>query len=140
VQDATGRKKFHITRETFAMLDAVFAPGRFLMSESGGSVRCLSSSDGRELWRYIPNEGHHVLSLTYRPNDERFIGVEWPYFHGGNSMLLSWHGMTGVCMSRIDLGPNVSHAHGFCQQGESIVTPARQVLSTGDGMPRFPLA
>jgi hypothetical protein len=140
VQDAAGRKRFHIARETFAMLDAAFAPGRLVLSESGGSVRCVSSIDGSELWRYRPHEGHHVLSLAYRPDDDRVIGLEWPYIHGGSSTMPSWHGTTGACTSRIDLGPGVSHAHGFCQRGESMVTPSRQVLSTKDGMLRFALA
>jgi hypothetical protein len=140
VRAATGRKRFHIARETFAMLDAVFAPGRLVISESGGSVRCVSSSDGSELWRYRPHEGHHVLSLTYRPDDDAVIGVEWPYVHGGSSTMLSWHRMTGACTTRIDLGPDVWHAHGFCQRGTSIVTPTRRVLSTVDGTLRVALA
>jgi WD40 repeat protein len=140
VRDAAGRKRFHIARETFAMLDAVFAPGRLVISESGGSVRCVCSSDGREQWRYRPHEGHHVLSLTYRPDDDAVIGVEWPYVHGGSSTMLSWNGMTGACTRRIDLGPDVSVAHGFCQRGMSLVTPTRRVLSTVDGTLRVALA
>jgi hypothetical protein len=139
VRDAAGQKRFHIARETFAMLDAVFAPGRLVISESAGPVRCLSSSDGSELWRYRPHEGQHVLSLAYRPDDDAVIGVEWPYVHGGSFTMLSWHGMTGACTARIDLGPDVSHAHGFCQRGTSIVTPTRRVLSTVDGTLRFSL-
>ena len=140
VRTTSVKGKFLIARETSAMLDAVFAPGRLVISESGGSVRCVSSADGAELWRYTPDEGHHVLSLAYRADDDRIIGVEWPYVYGGHSTMVSWHGMTGACTSRIDLGPDVSHAHGFCQRGESIVTSRRQVIATEDGALRFVLA
>ena len=99
----------------------------------------MSSSDGNEVWRYRPHEGHHVLTLAYRPDDDAVIGVEWPYVHGGSSAMLSWHGMTGACATRIDLTGRLARAR-LLPTSMSIVTPTRQVLSTVDGTLRDALA
>ena len=138
VNTVTG-KKVYIALQSSAILDAVFAPERLVISEMGGSVRCVSLTDGGELWCYTPDEGRHVLDLTYRPNDDVIVGVEWSYARADESTMRSWDASTGASMSRIDLDPRVPHVYAFCQRGESIVTPARQVLSTVDGELRFRL-
>src|SRR5262245_36008461 len=82
VEDLQGKKLFSLPRLSFAFLDVAFAPGRLLVTESGGPVRCFSTQSGAELWRFLPNTGAHVLHLAYRSHDDSVVGVEWPYEHG----------------------------------------------------------
>jgi outer membrane protein assembly factor BamB len=72
-------KPVKISRLTFAILDAAFGPHSLVISESGGSVRCIATSTGTELWRHSPVNGSHFLKLWYRPNDGNFYGVLWDF-------------------------------------------------------------
>jgi hypothetical protein len=79
---------FSIKKETFALLHSAFGPDQLCLSESTGAVRCISTKDGLEIWRYKPPEGNHILGLIYSENDKYFYGIEWPFKKGGESILL----------------------------------------------------
>ena len=118
-----------VSRLTFAFLDTAFAPGRLLVSESGGAVRCLSVTSAHEVWRYEPATGAHVLQLAYRGDDDHVVAVEWPFEHGGPRSLLSFSAADGVLLGRHEID---GRAHAFCMNGRDLVTSTRQVL-TSDG-------
>jgi len=135
VQETNGATKFQVLRETFAILDATFAPGRLYVSESGGSVRCLSTRDGQEIWRYDPTNGSHIVTLAYRSVDDCLLGIEWPYEHGGNLSMLTWKAQSGLTVSSIDIASYP--AYGICRDGQLLITGGRQVISSIDGQHLF---
>ena len=137
VQGVDGATRFHVPRDTFAMLDATFAPGHLYVSETGGDVRCLSTSDGHEIWRYAPAKGRHVITLAYRPVDDCLVGIEWPYEHGGTLTMLTWKGTSGASVSTADIGSDP--AYGICQDGQLVVTASRDVISSINGRHLFAL-
>ena len=126
IETLTGDKVCAVSRLTFAILDATFAPGRLFVSESGGPVRCLSIASGHELWRYRPARGAHVLQLAYRADDDSVVAVEWPFEHGGPRQLLSFSAAEGVQRSRHEIEGT---AHAFCTNGRCLVMSNRQVLA-----------
>lgn len=73
------QKSMNLSNESFAVLTADFGADSIAVSESGGAVRCHSIDDGREIWRYVPRAGHHVLELVYMRTHGKFYAVEWHY-------------------------------------------------------------
>lgn len=83
-----------LERETFAILAVSFSPESICISESGGSTRCFDTTS-KELWRYVPPDGSHILFLGYSQRHKDFFGVEWSYKKGGAKKLLRLKKETG---------------------------------------------
>lgn len=94
---ASRKEGLPISRLTFAVLDATFAPGKLLITESTGPLRCLALLSGDEVWRYDPGPGAH-----------------------------------GALQERLDIE---GVEHGFCEEGCTLITSTRQVISTISGQP-----
>jgi outer membrane protein assembly factor BamB len=118
-----------VDRTTFAILGAAFSPGALSISESGGPVRCVDLS-GREIWRYTPDEGRHVLDLSYSESAAAFVGVEWPYQVGGNKTLLRFDTANGRAVAA-DIGEPAETA--FCLSGTLLLTSDGAVRDTMNG-------
>jgi hypothetical protein len=123
-----GRRKLPIERTAFAFLDVCFAPGLLLLSEAGGPVRCLEAATGRDLWRYQPRTGRHVLHLGYQDSGRCVLGVEWPYVEGGAKRLIRWSTKDGTMIDSIILGQPADCCFGL--DGEVIVLADGRVVST----------
>jgi WD40 repeat protein len=68
-----GEKEFQVSRQSFALLDAVFGPDTLCLTEASGSVRCLECVTGKERWRFQPALWTHVVALSYRASDDSFL-------------------------------------------------------------------
>jgi outer membrane protein assembly factor BamB len=88
-------KPVKIPRLTFAILDAAFGPHSMVLSESGGHVRCITTSTGAEMWRHSPVKGSHFLKLWYRLNDGNFYGVLWNFQEGNFRSLVRLEATSG---------------------------------------------
>lgn len=128
VLNGSGRRLFHLDRTTFAFLDVAFAPGAVVVSESGGPVRCIDASSGKERWRYTPKAGTHVLHLAYRRDSPCILGVEWPYAKGGAKTLVQWSLAEGAVLDRRILGQPADCCFGL--DGKAIVLSDGNVLPT----------
>lgn len=127
IEDQLGKTLFLVPRLSFAFLDVAFAPGKLFISESGGLVRCLSTESGKELWRYLPNSGAHVLRLAYCSDDDSVGGVEWPYEQGGPRTLLSLSASNGAYRAVHEIAGT---DQAFCDRGRCVVTSTREVLAS----------
>ncbi len=119
-------------RTTFAILDVAFGLDRFCMSESGGPVRCFETEAGAELWRYVPQPGHHILRLAYTPKAGAFFGVEWPYFKGGAKRLLCFDPESGK-PTQVVIIEKHSLKEVFCCRGEVLLTTEGELIDVVTG-------
>ena len=87
-------KSLSIARESFGVLCVAFAPGLVCISESGGPLRCIDTETGQERWRFAET-GQHVLTAALAVSEEAFVGVSWPYMHGGSLRLLRFDSESG---------------------------------------------
>jgi WD40 repeat protein len=129
VQTREGQKVVAIPRVTFGVLSIAFAPGRICISESGGPVRCIDTSSGRELWRYSLVD-QHFLELAYVDEAKTFVGICWPYEHGGAHTLQRFTIESGDFSVIAELGPFGEFA--FCGRGSLLIETdgsVRDVLS-----------
>ena len=121
-----------VTRMTFAFLDAAFGPKSVCLSESGGPVRGLDTKGGREIWRYQPPAGCHVLRLQYVATERAFAAVEYSYTRQGCPRALVWlDADTGQRQHVVDIG-SVAEAE-FCSEGLALLTSDGDLVSTRTG-------
>ena len=124
--------KIQISRTTFAILDIAFSKKFVVLSESGGDVRALDLSSGKEIWRHEPTKGVHVLHLSFCPEGKVFVGVDWAYLKkGGDCRLLHFDADTGRCKVVAQIEPAVDFA--FCLKGKRLVSSAGAVLDSASG-------
>ncbi|MEQ1871458.1 MAG: hypothetical protein ABL961_15695 [Vicinamibacterales bacterium] len=119
-----------ISRLTFAVLDATFAPGKLLITESAGPLRCVALLSGDEMWRYDPGPGAHVLQVAYRPSDRHVVAIECTVESRDPQRLVVLSGEDGALQERVEIE---GVEHGFCEDGCTLITSARQVISTLSG-------
>jgi hypothetical protein len=120
----------HVSRLTFAILDAAFSPDSLCISESRGLVRCVGISSGAEGWRYDPGNGRHVLRLWYQEADRKFYGVRWEYEQGTPRGLVSFDSESGECK---DISELTSWEEEVCLQLNCLATSHGELLSLTDG-------
>ncbi len=155
VEDSTSTATFHIRKpmqmfhgnelafivsnETFAVLTADFGAETIAFSESGGDVRCLSTEDGREMWRYKPRYGYHVLDLAYFRNHGRYYAIEWHYLRAPAEMtLLRFDEPTGYVEHICEFPP--MHAFSFSKHEEVLYSSNGSALDirTGELVKQLP--
>lgn len=127
---ASRKEGLAISRLTFAVLDATFAPGTLLITESRGPLRCLALLSGDEVWRYDPGPGAHVLQVAYRPSDRHVVAIERTLESKGPLRLVVLSGEDGALQERLD---TEGVEHWFCEDGCTLITSTRQVISTISG-------
>ena len=119
-----------VPRTTFGFLAAAFGEGMFAVAEAGGPVRCFLLEESRLAWSFSPPAGVHCLDLAFHPVLQQFVGVLWPYEHGGDKQLVVFdsHGDPSRGMS---IGCPAETC--FCMGGSTLLTstglfvdPARQ--------------
>lgn len=123
-----GEKRIPIQLESFAILSSAFGPNVFAFSEAGGSLCCIDTKRGKEMWRYSPPAGNHVLDVGYRKDSAVFLGIEWPFQNGGNKLLLHISAETGEILQRQDIGKPVDTC--FAKAGKMLVTSSGQRITT----------
>lgn len=126
--DLNGSRIFRVVRTTFGFLDVAFAPEALVLSESGGPVRCIETTSGREQWRFQPKPGRHVLHLGYRAAERSILGVEWPFEKGGAKRLIRWAVDNGQVIDSLILGEPSDCCFGLA--GEVIVLADGKILAT----------
>jgi outer membrane protein assembly factor BamB len=107
-----------IVRTTFAILDAAFGRDGFVMSESGGPVRCFDL-EGVQRWSYQPSPTCHVLTLSACPQHDAFFGIERPYQSGGPKRLIRLDARTGTSCTVCILGSVVGAV--FIREGTQLL-------------------
>jgi outer membrane protein assembly factor BamB len=111
---------------SFAVLDVAFSSHHVVYSESAGSVYCFDFY-GTELWRFEPEENHHVLRIAWDQELQRWLGVYWNT-HGGPKRLLE-----------MGNNPRVLYEIGdtwltqFSPSGKHLITSNGEVISTQSG-------
>lgn len=126
------RANIRIPRTTFAVLDIAFARNLVAVSESGGLVRCFDLSSGKEVWRYEPTQGVHVLHVSFCPKVNVFVGVDWAYTKKkGDCRLLHFDADTGRCKVLTRLESALDFA--FCLEGLRLVNSEGAVIDTSTG-------
>jgi len=129
VEVASGRS-FPVERTTFAILDVAFGPTTFCLSESGGPTRCLDLENGREVWRYQPAHGEHVLSVTFCRSAAAFVAVSREYA-GTFEHTLVHLGSGGAVRRLAALGrPAVAE---FCLSGEALALADGRLFKASTG-------
>jgi WD40 repeat protein len=120
-----------IPRVTFAVLHVAFGPQHVCVSESTGPVRCLDTGSGDESWRFTPQRGLHVLRLAYCESDACFVGVAWPYEHGGSKLLLRFNLGSGRARLITQIGEPCENE--FCQKGSRLITSDGTIWDVSTG-------
>jgi len=125
VELASGRS-FPVARTTTpGILDVAFGPESFCVSEAGGPTRCLDLENGREIWRYQPPQGEHLLSLAYCPSAVEFMGVSREYERTSEHALLQLG--PGERLRRLTTLGRPARAE-FCLSGEALVLADGRLL------------
>jgi outer membrane protein assembly factor BamB len=114
---------------SFAILDAAFSPGQVAYSEAGGSVYCFDLY-GTEIWRFRPEQGHHVMQLAWDWDGQRWLAVNWPYQLGGPKLLLE---IDTKGNSRVVASLGHSLEVEFFPSGKYLITSSGEVVSTQSG-------
>ena len=138
VVELRGGRSFEVQRSSFAILDVAFGPSTLCLSEAAGPTRCLDLDDGREVWRYQPPQGEHVLFLTYCSSVDAFLGVSREYKRTSAYTLVHLGPGENLCHLAA-LGRPVVAA--FCASGEAVLLDDGRLLtaSTGELIRNVPL-
>ena len=120
-----------IPRVTFAILSVAFGPRSACVSESGGPVRCFHTQNCDEMWRFIPEPGKHVLRLAYCQATNCFVGVIWPYEHGGSMALIEFAANSGIAREMANLDEPAESE--FFGRGSRLVTSDGRVWNVPNG-------
>jgi hypothetical protein len=123
-----GSSKFHLGRSTPHTMDAVFSPDALCLSEAGGPVRCFFARTGKELWRFVPTEGTHVVRLCYRDADRCFYGVQ--LYCDSNRRFLVRFSANGERMKICRLS---SWDETFGPRGDLVLTTAGDLVEVAEG-------
>jgi WD40 repeat protein len=120
-----------VERETAAILSVACAPGRFLVSETGGLIRCLHVADGREAWRFSPDSGTHALVCGFDETLHQFAAVLWPYQTGGDCIVARFDPASGEHKGSF----TVRHAavFGFLMRGSQLLSWDGTIRTVADG-------
>lgn len=101
--NAADQKVFDIKIEGCRLQSVAFAPGIFAVADHGTFVRCFSSGSGKEVWRFTPTYGSHVVSLGYNPTERMFFGLESPYAFANSTDIIALDPENGACVSRFPI-------------------------------------
>lgn len=123
-------KRRRVPRLTFAILDAVFGRQSIAISESGGPVRCIDSSTGKELWMFLPQRDSHVLKLWFRNADRNFYGVLWHYQTGRFRYLVRFDADSGEATTLCSLD---SWEEAYCAKLDCVVTSRGDLINLSEG-------
>jgi outer membrane protein assembly factor BamB len=123
-------KPRNIPRLTSAILDATFGTQSVAISESGGPVRCIDSSTGKELWMFLPQKDSHVLNLWFRNADRNFYGVVWNYQRGGFRQLVKFDAESGKASTLCNLD---SWEEAYCPKLDCIVASNGELIELSKG-------
>ena len=125
------KPKKKIERQSFATLSIAISPSCFSISESAGPLSCYDNSTGELLWRIPVGAETHFLELAHNESLGYFIGVLWPYKHGGTKKLVYLNERTGDKENEIDLGtPTVTK---FARHAQQLVTSDREIIKIENG-------
>jgi hypothetical protein len=141
LQSPEERKIASVRAETFAVLCVAFGPGLVCVSESTGPLRCLSTETGEERWRF-QEKGQHFLEVAFAEQTQAFVGVCWPYEHGGSFRLLRFEPQSGEASVVTELGK--AGEFEFCLRGTRMLLSDGSVMDSATGDPvgklAFPVA
>jgi outer membrane protein assembly factor BamB len=130
LQSPEERKIASIPAESFAVLCVAFGPGLVCVSESTGPLRCLDTQTGEERWRF-QEKGQHFLELAFADHGQAFVGVCWPYEHGGSFRLLRFEPQSGAASVVTELGK--AGAFEFCLRGTRLLSSDGSIMDSVTG-------
>lgn len=119
-----------IPRVSFAALSVAFSKSLLCVSEAGGPVRALDLSSGSELWRHTPAKGTHFLRVAFAETADAFVGVSWPFEHGG-TMVLRRFEPDGKTTALAEIGTTAEME--FASRGEQLITSAGPIYEAVSG-------
>jgi outer membrane protein assembly factor BamB len=130
IVELRGGRSFEVRRTTFAILDVAFGSSTLCLSEASGPTRCLDLEDGREVWRYQPPQGEHVLSIAYGPSAGAFLGVSLEYERTSSHTLVRLGSGNDFCRLATLGQPAVAE---FCLSGEALLLDDGRLLTASTG-------
>lgn len=126
-----GSKIAEIKRESFAILSVIFGIDSLCLSESGGFTRFIECCTGKEIWRYVPPKGSHIIHLGYLERMDKFAGIEWPYEKGDEMKLLMFDQKTQRSVTVIQFESQA--AVEFTSSGEMFINSDGTIRNTSTG-------
>jgi WD40 repeat protein len=119
------------------LLAAAFSSDRCVISESAGPLRCFDLNSGRERWSFAPEPGEHFLDVARVDRDKLFVGICWPFEHGGKYRLLQIDPDSGVTTKSTVL-PNCNET-AFYNDGSRLLLNTGLVFDAVTGKRERPL-
>lgn len=136
VVDSTSNEiMFKIPRTTFAVLDGIFTPASVVISESGGCLTSYSLDNGKMMWKYEPEKGHHVLNVSYCGNTNQVFGVDQGYSEKArirNTSLICFNNNSGKIEKKY-LIKNYPGETGFALKGTRLISSEGEIIDTSNG-------
>jgi WD40 repeat protein len=134
IQDSSGVMIASIQKESFGIIAVAFAPGILCISESGASLRCFDTANGREMWRYVPQSGTHVMEIVFKQGHRLMCALEWSYESGGDFRIIEFQSATGEfrLVSRVGLCAQAK----FSNNGSRLLTSTGLLIDTNTGIVR----
>lgn len=120
-----------IQRCGFAVLDVSFSFDSFCISEAGGPVRCFSSLDGQERWRYDPPERSHILQIHFCGSLNAFYGVLHQFSAFAKRHLVRLDPSDGACTYICDLHRSWDEC--FAERFSMLITSTGALFRLSDG-------
>lgn len=116
---------------TFGLIDAAFAPGRAIVSEATGPIRCFRTSDAEEVFRFTHVVGTHAMCAGFDEHGGAFQAVTWSYQHDGDHTLLRFDPRDGTRLAAHPL-PTAADFD-FCLRGSHLLMADGSLIHTATG-------
>jgi hypothetical protein len=127
-----GNHSFEISAFGIALLDATFSPHSVCLSESRGSVRCVSCVDGKQQWTFDPGAESNVPHVHFAPRLNAFFGVLRHLNNKHNRRLLRFDVTSGACEQVCDLGVHAWDV-AFLDVTDQLVSTSGEIRNLSDG-------
>lgn len=122
------------------VLDVAMNRTAITISISGGGVLCYDVQ-GRNLWDWQPDKGHHVLSLCWHEQSRTWVGVCWCFETGGSRRLILLDECGRLLSDKdIDTPERPIFESAFLGAGEYLITSGGEVLTVPDLRPAWVFA
>lgn len=132
-----GKRIGKIERTTFAVLDCCFSDSEILITESGGSVRCIDLDSLELLWTHKPKPSSHFVRLCFSQALRCFVGIWFSNDSRDPVRIVHFERGTGTVLREIPLSGPANQK--FCLAGSMVFTQDCRLISieTGEVMREF---
>lgn len=137
VHSPFGTKIGKIERTTFAVSDCCFSDSEILITESGGSVRCIDLDSLELLWTHKPKPSSHFVHLCFSQALRCFVGIWFSNDSRDPVRIVHFERGTGTVLRELPLSGPANQK--FCLAGSMVFTQDSRLISveTGEVMREF---